>query len=152
VGGAEHLYHACQGSVRASRHIQRFAGQPDGITANHRRTSRSHAAHSAADNIGQLTVAVAGPRRNPMRSSVTLEVKAAASTGTGTKEALDAVTAVSWCLAAWARHLCTRLALTHVPWRQRQSMRPDVRILQEHAPSGLRHGIADALSLGSVLS
>jgi hypothetical protein len=78
TGGAEHLHHACQGSVRAGPHIQRFAGQPDGINANHRRTSRSHAAHSTADDIGQLTVAVTGPRRNSMRSSVTSEAMLAA--------------------------------------------------------------------------
>src|SRR3712207_3785475 len=112
AGGAEHLYDPCQGSVRAGPHIQRFAGQPDGVDADHRSTSRSHAAHSMADAIGQLTVAVTGPRRNSMRSSVTSEVKAAACKGTGTKETSGAVTVVSWRLAAPARHLCTRLALT----------------------------------------
>lgn len=73
---------------------------------------RGHAAHLAADDIGPLAVAVTGPRRNSMRSSVASGVMPAACKGTGTKETSGAVTAVFWRFTARARHLCTRLALT----------------------------------------
>ncbi|WP_157653399.1 hypothetical protein [Burkholderia ubonensis] len=54
--GAEHLDHTGQLGIETSPHIQRVDRQPHFIDADHRSHSRSHAAHCAASEVGQLTV------------------------------------------------------------------------------------------------
>lgn len=54
--GAEDLDHGRQQAVGASAHVHRGAGQPYRIDADHRSSSRSQPAHSAAADGGQVTL------------------------------------------------------------------------------------------------
>jgi hypothetical protein len=67
--GAEHLHDAGQQPVDAGAHVDGLDRQPDGVDADHRRNSRSQAAHSAAALHGQLTLIATDPRRTSSRMS-----------------------------------------------------------------------------------
>jgi len=69
LGATEDLHHAREQSIGASAHVHRLGSQPQGVDANHRSSFRSHPAHSAFADIGQVTVAAKAPPRNSMRTS-----------------------------------------------------------------------------------
>ena len=60
----EHAHHARQRRLRSGAHVQRLDGQPHRVDADHRSSSRSQAAHSAAATNGQSTFTIVAPRRS----------------------------------------------------------------------------------------
>ena len=82
--GAEHLHYAGQQSVDTGAHVDGLNRQPDDIDADHRRNSRSQAAHSEAAEHGQLTLIATGPRRTSSRMSVAAGAGSGGGICTGT--------------------------------------------------------------------
>jgi hypothetical protein len=62
LSGTEDLHHGHQQAVSASSHVDGFDGEPHGIDADHRSSSRSQAAQSEATVTGQVTATFVGPR------------------------------------------------------------------------------------------
>jgi len=90
LSSAEHLHDACQQPFGSGSHIDRFDSQPHRVDADHRSSSRSHAAHSAAAVAGQVTTISVAPRCNSIRTSLT---GAGEGSGSGTNLAGGGLTA-----------------------------------------------------------
>src|SRR5258706_3218664 len=65
----EDLHYAHQQPVGASSHVDRLDGEPHGVDADHRSSSRIQTAHSVAAVAGHVPTASGAPRGTPERMS-----------------------------------------------------------------------------------
>lgn len=54
----------CKQALGAGAHVHRLRAQPQRVDTDHRNTSRSHSAQSAAAETGQVTLTPSAPRLN----------------------------------------------------------------------------------------
>src|SRR5574337_359931 len=110
AGRTEHVDDTREGGLGAGPHIQRLNGQPHGIQADHRSSSRIQAPKSAAADTGQVIVIVVVPRRSWIWMPRSCVGGTLAGSDTGTNSPAAAGSAASpW--RASCRHRCTTLAL-----------------------------------------
>jgi hypothetical protein len=69
VRAAQSMDHMREQALGASAHVYWLRAQPQRVDADHRNTSRSHAAQSAAAETGQVTLTPSVPRLNLRRMS-----------------------------------------------------------------------------------
>jgi hypothetical protein len=116
---AKDLHHPGEQAIGAGAHVHGLDGEPHRIDADHRSSSRIHAAHSAATPHGHVTEIDVAPRRSSIRMSA---VEAAEGICIGTKAAADvAIVGVAGLFATAQAYISTaqtqrrsRFALT--PW------------------------------------
>ena len=70
--GAEDLNHASEQPIGSAAHVDRLGREPHRFDADHRRTSRTQAAHSLAEPTGHVTFRVVAPRCNSMWMSAAM--------------------------------------------------------------------------------
>lgn len=64
--GAEDLNHASEQPIGSAAHVDRLGREPHRFDADHRSTSRTHAAHSPAAPTGHVTLTAVAPRCSSM--------------------------------------------------------------------------------------
>jgi len=88
LGSTEYLHHSRQQPIGTRTHVDRLYSQPHRVNADHRSSSRIHAAHSLAALAGQVTVIAVAPRCSSMRISATGSAAAGGGRVTGTNNGL----------------------------------------------------------------
>jgi hypothetical protein len=108
LGAAEDLNDTGQGGLGAGAHVQWRRGEPYGVYADQRSSSRIQAAHASAASVGHVTATVVEPRRTSMRMGSALGEGAAAGAGIG-----SAMKPTGWSLTVTAAAGGGAIAWTH---------------------------------------
>ena len=145
---AEHAHYARQRRIGAGSHVDRFDREPHRIDADHRRSSRSQTAQSAAAASGQATLTTVAPRRSSIVMSCAC-MTAGLSTCSGRNDAVSPSEDAGGALTASNRLDPAGSAVT-THRRNRFAFRPLAKATAAIDTPGWRHA-ATAFALNSAL-